>query len=751
MASRFTPPPVNTNTPQDVFNGTALGQFLAWLQQHSAAPPQQGVMPPALSLFTPFGPQAQPQVVPPSPAPVVPAPVARPAPAPVAAPAVGGPNPFAGVLDYIARNNVFTGDAMQNKPERKLTPGEQGRALATPAAPQGRNEPNVVHGARSLLETAGGWLANPFGEGFGNWLKPGSPTLDQAFSTPAKREAQAARANAQPASVTSRVEDRTGRTPFAESYKDSSWDVAEAAASKATGVPVQYLRAVRLAGEKSNNSAVSPKDAKLVYQFIPATVQGIKKNYGVDVFESPQSAAMGAALLLKEGAQRNGGDFGIALREYHGGLDRNRWGPENRKYAARTDQYLGSTGNEALMVPGLVNPFDPSYGNMAMGQVDKAEAAMNTPFSAKIDRPAPPELPEPTPFAKTDFSKADAALAMLEPVAMTEKEKLKRQRQGWFEGLGRALMSLPDGAGLGKVLAAAGGGTLVGRAGAQREIDDRMDAFETKMAQYHAAVFRNESDKAQTIAREANQDIVQLNNYARDKWVFAKQQWDKDHTVSFGENGVTFTKAGPDGNSLIVQTIPNKPANAAAAALQKANIMSQMGGQANSANSQVATANNSYATALAASNAAETGVGDATAVVAAPLIAARHAVDSGRTREVIGNDAFHDQLDQDVERRVTALLGPKPDPTVPVFNNGSQVTMEKWMEKKRELWAGVIGEIALKTKPGQKADDDFATRLFQSAAGAMAVDSARRYEERRERTSVDAKGRTTRSVTTGGE
>lgn len=125
-------------------------------------------------------------------------------------------------------------------------------------------------------------------------------------------------------------------------YTDPFYDQSEIEAAKITGVPLEYLRGIRLAGEKSNEDQVSGAQARGVYQFIPETRSRIKSKYGVDAWD-PNQASLAAAYLLKDSAMRNNGDYDIAVREYHGGTDRRNWGKYNQKYANALSSYVNGS------------------------------------------------------------------------------------------------------------------------------------------------------------------------------------------------------------------------------------------------------------------------------------------------------------------------------------------------------------------------------------------------------------------------
>ena len=119
------------------------------------------------------------------------------------------------------------------------------------------------------------------------------------------------------------------------SYKDPFWQDIASRTEEKLDLPKGVLQSILLYGERSNADQVSSAGAKTPFQIIPQTRQGILKNYGIDPYLSPELAAEGAGLLIKESLDRNAGDVNLAIREYHGGLDRKQWGPINRSYVDR--------------------------------------------------------------------------------------------------------------------------------------------------------------------------------------------------------------------------------------------------------------------------------------------------------------------------------------------------------------------------------------------------------------------------------
>lgn len=122
---------------------------------------------------------------------------------------------------------------------------------------------------------------------------------------------------------------------MAQKYTDPFYDALDADVTAKLGLPSGLLSTIRLNGERSNADQVSEKGARSVYQVIPETRAALIKKYGVDPYESPEAAAMGAGYLLKESLQRNNGDVASAVGEYIGGTDRANWGKVTRSYINR--------------------------------------------------------------------------------------------------------------------------------------------------------------------------------------------------------------------------------------------------------------------------------------------------------------------------------------------------------------------------------------------------------------------------------
>lgn len=152
---------------------------------------------------------------------------------------------------------------------------------------------------------------------------------------------------------------RGQRSAAPNSYMDPAWDDAEAEAEQVTGVPAGVLRAIRVAGERSNGDQVSPVGARGVYQFMPATRDAFAKKYGVDAYSpDPTEQSTAAALHLKESYARTG-DWTRAMAGYNGGISAERGTnttKENRDYTSRVARAF----NEVNVQRGSSSPSSPS-------------------------------------------------------------------------------------------------------------------------------------------------------------------------------------------------------------------------------------------------------------------------------------------------------------------------------------------------------------------------------------------------------
>ena len=107
----------------------------------------------------------------------------------------------------------------------------------------------------------------------------------------------------------------------------AEYDPLFEAAGKKHNVDPALLRTVAYQESRFNPKAVSPQGALGLMQIMPATARVLK----VDPTK-PEEAVDGAARLLAEALDRNNGNLEDAVGEYHGGPNREIWGPKNAKY-----------------------------------------------------------------------------------------------------------------------------------------------------------------------------------------------------------------------------------------------------------------------------------------------------------------------------------------------------------------------------------------------------------------------------------
>ena len=156
-------------------------------------------------------------------------------------------------------------------------------------------------------------------------------------------------------------------------YDAPYWDALASKAESEAGIPKGLLLAVKNSGEKSNADQVSSAGARTPFQIIPGTRDAFLKKYGVDAYADDASAAKVAALHLKESLDRGNTPEG-AVREYHGGPDRSKWGATNAAYGQRVMKGFGVGSPEvtgftpdaapASAGPGKVTAAD--YGRTVM-------------------------------------------------------------------------------------------------------------------------------------------------------------------------------------------------------------------------------------------------------------------------------------------------------------------------------------------------------------------------------------------------
>ena len=118
-------------------------------------------------------------------------------------------------------------------------------------------------------------------------------------------------------------------------FDDPFWVDLAAATERKLELPDGLLVNVLTKGERTNADRVSEAGAKTPFQIIPATRRAAIEKYGVDPYLSPENAAEVAGILLKESLERNDNNPALAVAEYHGGVNRENWGPRTKSYVKR--------------------------------------------------------------------------------------------------------------------------------------------------------------------------------------------------------------------------------------------------------------------------------------------------------------------------------------------------------------------------------------------------------------------------------
>ena len=152
-------------------------------------------------------------------------------------------------------------------------------------------------------------------------------------------------------------------------------DLYEAAGAKHNVDPALLRTIVQQESRGNANTPNSPKGAVGLAQIMPATA----KKLGVDP-KNPAQAIDGAAQLLAESLDRNNGDVGQAVAEYHGGPDRKIWGPKTAAY-----QKSVMAAYQAGAPAAQSGPSDDDVLAMASGNAPSAPAAPPTASTQSDD------------------------------------------------------------------------------------------------------------------------------------------------------------------------------------------------------------------------------------------------------------------------------------------------------------------------------------------------------------------------------
>lgn len=605
---------------------------------------------------------------------------------------------------------------------------------ATDVFPQLQNEPDSVYRARTLFNQLPIAVANLGGQV--------ADAYNMAMDTPAKRAARAAAAAAA-------AKAQTGGQLFPTDFNSPVYSQAETQVAQQLGGPfagtlATMLSQVRTLGERSNAGKTSSAGAKTPYQITPETRQGIIKNYGFDPWSSPANAARGAAYVLMEqaGAFKGGtnlNDPRVQARAFGGyfGGAKGAANPFSSTYGS-ADESVGSYVMRTMgQKPGLsypaVSPFDPQYANMALGEINKAEAASKQPFSVSADIGPMPQAPQPEPTPKTDFSQSDQVLNAMRPVEVSLKEQQQVKWKNFWAGLGKAMSTMPEGAGIGDFFLRLGGGALQGKAAGMEEIQQKQDDYENKLARYQAAVYENDFQKAQITHQELLQDWQANQSWALQKYQAGMNVWLSNAKPQIVGNDMVFTKTTPEGK-VAIQGVPINNMVDADFAMKRAQVYDQMFGQNLDANSQVTGVENQIQGQIAMAKAGAVLAGDssdqekAAAAAYAPVQAAGFAVDSGAVDQVLGPDETQ-KLTKSVQ---TTLVGRGLFPGTKDYSDA----FSKMMTQQLAMAAFASPQLMNKLTQLQPA-----SQLFQNYANYQA-------SKTQTQTVTDSRGRVTRRETT---
>lgn len=559
--------------------------------------------------------------------------------------------------------------------------------------PQGQNEPDIVYNMRNpnIPVPVAGDVANFF-----------APQLD----TPAARAKRAMPAK----------------------YSDPQWGHIEQVVAQGYNNPTLAgaLAKLRMYGERSNSDQVSSKGARTPYQITPETRQGIMKQFGFDPWANAENAVRGAAIAATTytGKNANFNDPNVLAKAaggYFGGA-----AGANNPFGSGSDG--GTTSNEyvnrILGIP-FQNPFDPKYSQMQMGELAAQRKAMNTPFEFNTNIGPAPEMPKPEALPRTDFSQSDQALQDMKPVEMSEKDKMRRERQGYFKGLAQAMMNTSGNEGLGTFFLKLGGGALAGRAQAQDEIQARADRFEDKMAAWKAAVFSNDLQKAKISGAEAQAEVAQNNDYNMNNWKTKYQRWLGSGTVDISGTNVVVQEKKEDG-TLSVRTIPIPGAVDAAIAQSAGQIFQHMQGLDFAGRQQTTAMQNSLIGRAAIMSMAgpRSNESDA-AAAAAPAFYGTFIAQNGLTSDLLGPDGAK-SLEDNVQKR---LMGQQLVPGT-----------KEYIDRHDKLIATELAKIGL-------ASPDMMQKMMQVGSSANSFEALNAVQSAKTRTATDARGMPSTSTT----
>lgn len=116
--------------------------------------------------------------------------------------------------------------------------------------------------------------------------------------------------------------------PYQQNTSGAQYDDALNASGKKHGVDPRLLKAIMMQESGGDPNIISDAGALGLMQLMPFNL----KAYGVTNWRDPNQNIDGGAQILAENLRNAGGDISLALRYYHGGYDRSRWGRVNAAY-----------------------------------------------------------------------------------------------------------------------------------------------------------------------------------------------------------------------------------------------------------------------------------------------------------------------------------------------------------------------------------------------------------------------------------
>lgn len=438
---------------------------------------------------------------------------------------------------------------------------------------------------------------------------------------------------------------------------------------------------------RGDPNAVSPAGARGLMQVMPKT--GFDPGFGVKPMQNqtPEENVrfgtdyLSAMYRLHQDPMKAWAAYNMGPNAFAGVLKAhpNDWmqhvPKETQDYVANNMAMLqggggGGQGGGGSMFAGSPG-YDPQYALGAIDTIKQGLEAANKPVTYSEDYVPSPEVPTPELAPLTDWSKTDAALQDMRPEEIMETEKRKIVHTQLWKGAATALMNLPEGAGLGKVLAALGGGAMAGKMTGNEELDKKMELAQAKMAQWKSAVFRQEGDKAKTAQTEATNNINTMNQHALNVFKQKTEEFHRTHKVDvMSDGGMSITKM--ENGKLVHQYLPPAGANTLKAALAIAGVEEGMGKDANSYS--LAEYKINQATLMAAATkAAENG--DPNALLMLPQAASYLAVEGGRAQQVMGDEQYNESV-QAFEAQQKAS-GQMLDPTTAAYKTALETFMQR--------------------------------------------------------------------------